>query len=96
MNVSELYRYSIFADLAYVEWSSADSIQAPPNATQVKYLIEAAHKAKRVPGNADTPTIESLGDRAFSHLPMATRSHSRKFMKILRDAQGYLTRSEME
>ena len=65
MSIQELYKYSWFANLAYVRWSEADRVARPPINTAPGALIIAANDAKRVPGNTDTPEVDGLGDRIF-------------------------------
>ncbi len=61
MNISDYFKYSWFSDLAYVDWRTT----AVGTAGKPSHAIEDANAAKRIPGNADTSTVDALGDRIF-------------------------------
>jgi len=68
VNIKDIYKYSWFADLAYVKWSEAERIAPNPADTDPPDLIRAANAAKRIPGKVDDDadnTIDTLGERIF-------------------------------
>jgi len=65
MKIEDLYRYSWFSDLAYVEWSKAPRIPRNPAKADAADLTKAANAAKRIPGDPDHPGVDNLGDLIF-------------------------------
>ena len=60
MKIADFYKYSWFADTAYVKWDDVNSVDA-------QAWIQAAHAASRIPGSTseDDNIVDTLGERIF-------------------------------
>ena len=55
MNIQSLFEYSALSNLAYVNWTNINSIDA---------MVNDANKAERVPGKLDGD-LDTLGEKIF-------------------------------
>ena len=58
MNIQDFYKYSWFSTLAYVDWRDISQ-------TDYREAIKDANNANRLPGNVNTPGIDTLGEKIF-------------------------------